>query len=77
MPPWPGIERFVHETAAASEEHDLPVDDGVLMLLLAARQESADLDQRKLPRGLLPEAHWPTRRPTPPSGSCGCGRQPN
>lgn len=50
-----GIERFVREALAASEEHDLPVDDGELMLLLMGRLEAADLDQRKLPRDLLPD----------------------
>jgi hypothetical protein len=39
---------------AASAEHDLPVDDGELMLLVARRLEAAGLDQRKLPRSLLP-----------------------
>lgn len=51
---WSGIERFVREAVAASEEHRLPVDEGELMLLLAGRLESAGLDQRKLPRALLP-----------------------
>jgi len=50
---WQGIERFVGEVLAASDEHDLPVDEGELMLLLAGRLEAAGLDQRKLPRGLL------------------------
>lgn len=52
---WRGIERFIGEVVAASEEHDLPVDDGELMLLLAGRLEAAGLDQRKLPRHLLPD----------------------
>ena len=52
---WRGIERFVNETLSASEEHDLPVDSGELMLLLAGRLEAAGLDQRKLPRDLLPD----------------------
>ena len=52
---WPGIERFVREVLAASEEHDLPVDEGELMLLLAGRLEAAGLDQRKVPRDLLPD----------------------
>ena len=52
---WRGIERFVGEVLAASEEHDLPVDEGELMLLLAGRLEAAGLDQRKLPRDLLPD----------------------
>lgn len=51
---WAGIERFVREVITASEEHDLPVDDGNLMLMLAGRLEAAGLDQRKLPRHLLP-----------------------
>jgi hypothetical protein len=51
---WAGIERFVREVLAASAEHDLPVDDGELMLLVAGRLEAAGLDQRKLPRSLLP-----------------------
>src|ERR1035438_9874916 len=52
---WRGIERFARELLAASAEHDLPVDEGELMLLLAGRLEAAGLDQRKLPRSLLPE----------------------
>jgi len=52
---WRGIERFVGEALTASEEHDLPVDSGELMLLLAGRLEAAGLDQRKLPRDLLPD----------------------
>jgi hypothetical protein len=55
-PHWRGIERFVREVLAASEEHALPVDDGELMLLLAARLEPAGLDRRKLPASLLPRA---------------------
>ena len=51
---WEGIERFAREVITASEEHDLPVDDGELMLVLAGRLEAAGLDQRKLPRQLLP-----------------------
>jgi len=51
---WRGIERFAREVLAASDEHDLPVDEGELMLLLAGRLEAAGLDQRKLPRSLLP-----------------------
>jgi hypothetical protein len=51
---WKGIERFVREAVTASEEHDLPVDEGQLMLLLTGRLEAAGLDQRKLPRNLLP-----------------------
>ena len=33
---WKAIERFVREVLAASSDHDLPVDEGELMLLLAA-----------------------------------------
>ena len=51
---WAGIERFVREVLAASADHDLPVDEGELMLLLAGRLEAAGLDQRKIPRSLLP-----------------------
>jgi hypothetical protein len=51
---WPGVERFVREVLAASDEHDLPVDEGGLMLLLAGRLEAAGLDQRKVPADLLP-----------------------
>jgi len=53
---WAGIERFVVEVLAASAEHDLPVDEGELMLLAAGRLEAAGLDQRKIPRSLLPAA---------------------
>ena len=55
-PHWAGIERFVRIVITASEEHRLPVDDGELMLLVAGRLEAAGLDQRKLPRQLLPGA---------------------
>lgn len=51
-----GIRRFVRETVSASEELGLPVDDGRLMLALTGRLEAAGLDQRRLPRMLLPEA---------------------
>jgi hypothetical protein len=51
---WAGIERFVREVLSASADHDLPVDEGELMLLVAGRLEAAGLDQRKLPRSLLP-----------------------
>jgi hypothetical protein len=51
---WNGIERFVREALSASEDHDLPVDSGELMLLLAGRLEALGLDQRKLPRALVP-----------------------
>lgn len=53
-PHWDGIERFVRETIAASEQHRLPVDEGELMLLLAGRLEDAGLDRRTLPAALLP-----------------------
>jgi hypothetical protein len=53
-PHWGGIERFVTVALAASDDHDLPIDDGELMLLLAARLEDAGLDQRALPAALLP-----------------------
>ena len=52
---WRGIERFASEALTASEEHDLPVNSGELMLLLTGRLEAAGLDQRKLPRQLLPD----------------------
>ena len=52
---WRGIERFADEALTASEDHDLPIDSGELMLLLAGRLEAAGLDQRKLPRDLLPD----------------------
>jgi hypothetical protein len=51
---WDDVERFVHAVAAASEKHQLPVDDGELMLLLAGALEDAGLDKRKLPKPLLP-----------------------
>jgi hypothetical protein len=53
-PHWSGIERFIREVLTASEEHDLPVDDAELMLLVAGRLEAAGLDERRLPSGLLP-----------------------
>jgi hypothetical protein len=53
-PHWTGIERFVHEVIAASEEHGLGIDDGELMLLVAGRLEDAGLDQRRLHASLLP-----------------------
>ncbi|WP_137235329.1 hypothetical protein [Streptomyces sp. BPSDS2] len=49
-----GIERFVHETVSASQDLGMSVDDGELMLALAGRLEAAGLDQRRLPRRLLP-----------------------
>ena len=51
---WAGIERFVREVVEASNQHDLGVDDGELMLLVVGRLEEAGLDQRKLPTALLP-----------------------
>ncbi|MFD0856899.1 hypothetical protein ACFQ07_32010, partial [Actinomadura adrarensis] len=50
---WSGIERFVRLVVDTSVEHDKPIDDGELMLLVAGRVEAAKLDQRKLPRDLL------------------------
>ncbi|MGK5639764.1 hypothetical protein ACSNOK_15840 [Streptomyces sp. URMC 126] len=50
-----GIQRFVREVVAASKELGLPVDDGQLMLALVGRLEAAGLDQRRIPRRLLPE----------------------
>jgi hypothetical protein len=52
---WDGIVRFVREVLAASEEYDLPIDLGELMFLVAGRLESIGLDQRKIPKDLLPE----------------------
>ncbi|MFJ9569335.1 hypothetical protein [Streptomyces bacillaris] len=49
-----GIERFVHEAVSASQDLGMPVDEGALMLALAGRLEAAGLDQRTLPRRLLP-----------------------
>lgn len=51
-----GVQRFVREAVSASEELELPVDHGELMLALTGRLEAAGLDQRHLPRRLLPEA---------------------
>jgi hypothetical protein len=79
---WAGIERFVVEVFAASAEHDLPVDEGELMLLIAGRLEAAGLDQRKIPRSLLPAAALADARltrgpdpdaplPEPPPGAAG------
>jgi hypothetical protein len=53
-PQWAGVQRFVHAVVAASDEHQLPVDDGELMLLLAGRLEDAGLDRPKRPKALLP-----------------------
>ncbi|UWE07444.1 hypothetical protein [Actinacidiphila bryophytorum] len=50
-----GVRRFVIEVVSASEELGLPVDDGELMLALTGRLEAAGLDQRFLPRRVLPE----------------------
>jgi hypothetical protein len=55
-PHWGGIERFVHEVIGASEQHELGIDEGELMLLVMGRLEDAGLDQRRLPAGLLPGA---------------------
>lgn len=52
---WTGIERFVPEVVQASEQHELPVDEGELMLLVAGRLEDAELDLRPLPASLLPK----------------------
>lgn len=53
---WRGIERFVTEVVQASQDHQMPVDEGELMLLVAGRLEAVGLDQRKLPAALLPAA---------------------
>ncbi|CAM5741411.1 hypothetical protein [Streptomyces afghaniensis 772] [Streptomyces afghaniensis] len=50
-----GVKRFVREAVSASAELGIPVDDGELMLALTGRLEGAGLDQRRLPRRLLPE----------------------
>ncbi|MFE7127562.1 hypothetical protein [Streptomyces sp. NPDC057617] len=50
------LQQFVREVVSASEELELPVDEGKLMLAVAGRLEAAGLDQRRLPRRLLPEA---------------------
>jgi hypothetical protein len=52
---WRGIATFVRLVVAASNEFRRPVDDGGLMLAVLSRVEDARLDQRKLPRALLPE----------------------
>lgn len=54
-PHWVGIERFVTEVVRTSEEYQLAVDEGELMLLVAGRLEDAGLDQRQLPSPLLPK----------------------
>lgn len=51
-----GIQRFVREAVTASEDLNLPVNDGNLMLALNGRLEAAGLDQRRLPERLLPKA---------------------
>ncbi|MFI8928886.1 hypothetical protein ACIG3E_14565 [Streptomyces sp. NPDC053474] len=51
-----GILRFVREAVSASEELGIPVDDGELLLALVGRLEAAGLDERRLPRRLLPDA---------------------
>ncbi|MGC0422235.1 hypothetical protein [Embleya sp. AB8] len=57
-----GIQRFVREVVSTSEELGIPVNDGSLMLALAGRLEAAGLDQRRLPRRLLPGAALQGRR---------------
>ena len=52
---WRGIETFVRLVVAASNEFRRPLDDGELMMAVMGRVEDARLDQRKLPRALLPE----------------------
>lgn len=66
---WKGIESFVREVVAASEEYDLPVDEGELMLRLTGRLEALGLDQRKLPANCLPGSALVGTRPIegPPS----------
>ncbi|MFE7589297.1 hypothetical protein ACFU6K_07835 [Kitasatospora sp. NPDC057512] len=75
-----GIQRFVREAVSASEESGLPVDDGEQMLALTGRLEAVGLDQRRLPRHLLPgdtlqnsRAVWGPPRdlllPDPPKGA--------
>ncbi|MGW1295252.1 hypothetical protein [Streptomyces sp. NPDC002533] len=49
-----GIDRFVLEAVSASEDLGMPVGNETLMLALAGRLEAAGLDQRRLPRRLLP-----------------------
>jgi hypothetical protein len=63
---WRGIETFVGLVVRASDEFRRPVDDGGLMLAVLGRAEDARLDQRKLPRALLPasETGLPTSRLT-------------
>jgi hypothetical protein len=57
---WRGIERVVAEVMRASQDHQLPVDDGELMLLVAGLLEAAGLDQRKLARRAAPRGpRWP------------------
>ncbi|WP_419667039.1 hypothetical protein [Streptomyces sp. 2-1] len=50
-----GVQHFIREAVSVSEELGLPVDDVELMLALTGRLEAAGLDQRQLPRRLLPE----------------------
>ncbi|WP_416874930.1 hypothetical protein [Kitasatospora sp. SC0581] len=75
-----GIQRFVCEAVSASEKSGLPVDDGEQMLALTGRLEAVGLDQRRLPRHLLPgdtlrssRAVWGPPRdlllPDPPKGA--------
>src|SRR5260370_30383301 len=60
---WKAIERFVREVLAASADHDLPVDEGELMLLLARRLGAAGLGQRKIPPTPRPATPLPPTRP--------------
>ncbi|MFJ1738416.1 hypothetical protein ACIOG4_07070 [Streptomyces microflavus] len=66
---WKGIERFVHEAASVSQDLGMPLDSGELMLALVGRLEAAGLDQRRLPRRLLPgealHGNRATRGPSP------------
>ncbi|MGX2995440.1 hypothetical protein JNUCC64_14265 [Streptomyces sp. JNUCC 64] len=57
-----GIQRFVRLAVSTAGELGRPVDDGNLMLALVGRVEAAGLDQRGLPRRLLPAAALPDRR---------------
>ncbi|MFD9871000.1 hypothetical protein ACFXI8_03425 [Streptomyces niveus] len=60
---WKGIESFVREVVTASEDYDLPVDEGELMLKLTGRLEALGLDQRKLPTNCLPGSALAGTRP--------------
>ncbi|WP_432060681.1 hypothetical protein [Streptomyces sp. S1] len=50
-----GVEAFVREAVSTSEDLGLPLDDGGLMQVLTGRLEAVGLNQRRLPRRLLPE----------------------